>query len=131
MTVSTGKIFLTLFIFFSSIIFITTVCGGKGLMESDKKKMIVCEKTIQDIRDCNFLNWQGFPEECDWTKLTGYPLPEDHYSSFSIPLGSTFRNVQTVYLKLENYYRPSLSIVNKKAVLFEAMVQKLHGKFTS
>lgn len=84
------------------------------------EKMTTCAIAIKNIEDKDFSLWQGLPEKCDWTSLTG-PLPNDWQSIPERLLGRNFRKGKIRMAKLEGYTRPSLTFIDGQAVLFEAM----------
>jgi hypothetical protein len=94
--------------------------GDHSESEKNDTPMNPCNKAIQQIQNLDFHSWTGLPADCDWTELTG-PLPSDWSEIAQRSLGSEFREAKMIMLPIQGYYRPSMSFVDGKAVLFEAM----------
>lgn len=89
-----------------------------------KHQMTTCNSALENIKNQNFIDWTGFPANCDWTPLVG-DLPVNWQPVPERSLGSNFQKGKMLMVNLEGYMRASISFVEGTPTLFEAMGPKL------
>lgn len=115
-------LFYSLLLTLASISFNSTVNTTQYSIFNDNystlDSMSTCDTIKQKIINRDFINWNGLPDNCDWTSLVGeYPLDWELRTAF--PFGSSYKRRPIMMASVEGYDYPSFAFENGEAVLFQ------------